>query len=162
MGAFIVQGTYIVLLGITLLSLGIALFLQYVVHWQPCTLCLIDRGLLWILAALFIMVIARKARGKALHKYTLGALLLSGLGIMLSIRHLWLLDLPEDKMPICTPGLHYLLETLPLKAAVVTFLKSGECAKNPAVFLMLPLPLWTLLTFVALTLGIIFAASKNR
>ncbi|HRE30987.1 MAG TPA: disulfide bond formation protein B, partial [Candidatus Berkiella sp.] len=62
--------------------------------------------------------------------------------------------LPPDKVPECGPGLNYLIETMPLKEALMTvFAGSGECAKDIPYFFGLSLPLWTMIAFILLAVA---------
>ena len=71
----------------------------------------------------------------------------------MAARHIWLQNLPPDKVPSCGPGLDYWVETLPLKSVFEQVLTgSGECAKVDWTFLGQSLPVWSLVFFAVLTL----------
>jgi disulfide bond formation protein DsbB len=155
---------YVTMLLFILVLIGAALILQYGFHWQPCSLCMLDRAILYAMAGLFVIAWIHNPNKIGGWIYATLGLLLSLAGMAVSARHLWLIQLPVDQVPSCTPGLDYLLETLPLKEALVTVLKgSGECSKQPGYFLKLSLPAWTMMAFVVLAMGNVFALTrKNR
>ena len=133
-------------------ALAIAVFLlQGVLGLAPCPLCILDRWVAGVAAALFL--------GAALHNpgvlgqrlYAAAGLLVCAAGIGLAGRHVWLQSLPPERLPDCTPGLDYLLDQFPPLEVLATVLNSaGECAEVTWTFLGLTIPQQTLLFFIAL------------
>lgn len=145
------------LLNCTLFALAVAgmafaLLLQYVVHLDPCPLCIFQRiGL--IVMGLFALLNALIHPKKLVAK--LGLWLISLLGIVWSTgvaaRHVWLTYLPADEVPACGPGLNYWVETLPILQVFREVLKgSGECAVIDWTLLGFSLPELSLGFFVLL------------
>ena len=86
-----------------------------------------------------------------------GYAFLGSLSILWSVgvaaRHVWLQNLPPDRVPSCGPGLDYWLETLPMKSVLQQVLNgSGECAAIDWTFLGQSLPVWSLVFFSILLL----------
>jgi disulfide bond formation protein DsbB len=74
---------------------------------------------------------------------------LSVLGAAIATRHVWLQNLPKDRVPECGPGLDYLLNRLPLAQVLEKVLQgSGECAEAGWRFLGLTIAGWSLAWFV--------------
>lgn len=146
--------TYIFLFGLTLWIFLFSLLLEYGFGLAPCSLCLLDRYLMAILAGLFAIALLHNPTPIGQIFYAIITFTLSFLGILLTARHIWIMHLPPDQVPACTPGLNYLMETLPiLEVLLVTLRGSGECAQNVGMFLGIPLPEWTLGVFILLTLA---------
>ena len=75
----------------------------------------------------------------------------SSAGGAVSIRHIWLQNLPPDQVPACGPGLNYMLDVFPLQNVIQQVLAgSGECAEMDWSFLGLSLPGWSLVVFAGL------------
>jgi len=76
-------------------------------------------------------------------------------GIAIAGRHVWLQHLPADQVPMCGPGLNYLLDAMPISGVIRTVLTgSGECAKVDWALLGLSMPEWSLAWFVLLALWV--------
>ena len=102
---------------------------------------------LFLLFSLFF-VAYRDPKNLSRYGYYGGVILLSLMGMVLAIRHIWLQHLPPEKVPACTAGLERLLSIKPFFEAFKTILMSGgECAKVDFRFFSLSIPLWTLLIF---------------
>lgn len=138
----------------SVIGMSFALFLEHVQGLEPCPLCVFQRiGLIGLSIISLIALIHNPASnwGKRLYAL-LGTLsILWSAGV--AARHIWLQNLPPDKVPSCGPGLDYWVETLPLKSVFEQVLTgSGECAKVDWTFLGQSLPVWSLVFFTVLTL----------
>ena len=142
--------------------MAFALYSQYVMHLDPCPLCIFQRiavcfmGLSFLIGALHAQ---RAARARPLYAtlITLGGLW----GVATAGRHLWLQSLPADQVPACGPGLGYLFDAFPfMKMLKLAFTGSGECAKIEPV-LGLPMPGWTLIWFVLLIVWALLALRRT-
>jgi disulfide bond formation protein DsbB len=139
-----------------LAMLGYALYAQYVLHLEPCPLCIFQRvgvaamGLVFLLAALHDPGPA----GARAYALLLGLVTLFTVGV--ALRHIYIQHLPADAVPACGASLDYMLKVFPLADVVRRVLTgSGECAKVTWTFLGLSMPTWVLLSAGALgTLGI--------
>jgi disulfide bond formation protein DsbB len=137
--------------GVCIVALVSALALEYMADLAPCPLCLVQRAGV-VLAGIFFLAAAvhnPRARGQRIYGGLAGLSALAGAGV--SIRHLWLQQLPEDQVPACGPDLSYMLEVFPLWEVITTvFQGSGECADASWQFLGLTIPGWSLVIFVIL------------
>jgi len=121
---------------------------------EPCPLCIFQRiGLIGLGIISFIAFLHNpKTNGmKRLYAFLGSLSILWSAGV--AARHVWLQNLPPDKVPSCGPGLDYWLETLPMKSVFQQVLSgSGECAKVDWTFLGQSLPVWSLVFFSILLL----------
>lgn len=148
------RATFLALTVLTLIVVAGSFILQYGFKLQPCSLCIIDRALVMAMVVLFFIAFLHSPKSIGQLIYGLIGFLIAIAGIIVTGRHLWLLQLPPDKVPECGPGLSYLLETMPFQEAfMVIFKGSGECAKNVPYFLGLSLPLWTMIAFILLAIA---------
>ena len=132
--------------------IAVALYMQYVLFYDPCPLCIFQRiafisiGLLCLVAAIH--------NPENLGHNTYGALIgLAGLtGFALSLRHSWLQHNPLEFVE-CGAGLDYWLENLPVGDIIQKVLTgSGECSDIVWVFLGLSIPEWTAIMFLGFVL----------
>lgn len=139
---------FILLLG-SIVGLLFALYLQYVEGYEPCPLCIFQRIGLIVVGLASLMALVHRPK---LFLFRRGYILLATLGILWSVgvaaRHVWLQNLPADKVPACGAGLDYMMETFPVMQVLSTVLQgSGECAVIDWTFLGQSLPVWSLLYF---------------
>ena len=143
--------------------LAVALYFQYVMHLEPCPLCIVQRA--FVIALALITGVAAIHGPKGLGRRVYGALivLVALSGAVVAGRHVYLQNLPPDRVPECGPGLDYLLDAFPPgEALAMIFRGSGECAEVQWTFLGLSIPGWTLLVFAGLTLfGIFLCAARG-
>lgn len=133
------------------LLLAYAYYAQFVLHLEPCPLCIFQRvgviatGILFLLAALLAGgTLARRVWGSLV---ALAAL--AGGGV--SAWHVYIQHLPADKVPACGPGLDYMLDVFSFGETLrMVFTGSGECAEVNWRFLGLSMPEWMLIAFVGL------------
>lgn len=128
-----------------------ALALEYGANLEPCPLCIFQR-LGVIAAGIFFLAAALHnpaALGQRIYAGLAGLSAVAGGAV--SIRHLWLQQLPAEQVPTCGPGLDYMLDVFPLWEVVRMILEgSGECADTSWQLLGLTIPGWSLLVFVLL------------
>lgn len=127
---------------------------QYLFHWQPCFLCILARIIAILLTMLYGAALLHQpnACGRAIYFTLATTLILAGMAI--TGRHLWLLHLPAELVPACGPGFNYLIETLPLKEALLALLQSsGECTTHVQYILGVSLPTWTFMSFCGLLMA---------
>ncbi len=161
---FSTRRIYSLLACFALFFFGISLLLQYQFGLMPCSLCLIARSIMLLTGILFtIAAFHNPVEGIAKLIYPISGSILIALGLSVTARHIWILQLPPHLVPSCTPGLDYLFETLPMFEAILVVLKgAGECAESQEQFLGFSLPLWTMLAFILLGLGSIWAYFQTK
>jgi len=131
--------------------LGFALYLQYYDYQDPCPLCILQRIAFMALAAIFLVAALHGPGRTGAIVYGGMLFLVAGIGAAIATRHVWLQNLPKDRIPECGPGLEYMLKKLPLTQALEKILKgSGECAEVGWKFLGLSIAGWSLVWFVLL------------
>jgi len=131
--------------------LGFALYLQYYDYQDPCPLCIVQRIAFMALAAIFLVAALHGPGRTGAIVYGGMLFLVAGIGAAIATRHVWLQNLPKDRIPECGPGLEYMLKKLPLTQALEKILKgSGECAEVGWKFLGLSIAGWSLVWFVLL------------
>lgn len=137
-----------------IVSLSVAYFyMERHLGLEACPLCLIDRAIVAVIGVIFLLALIFNPKRLGQRILAVFALLFSGLGIAVCLRHLWLQSLPKDQLPECTPGLDYMLETFPLGETIRTIMTSaGECADVQWTFLGLSIPAQTLLVFIGFAL----------
>jgi disulfide bond formation protein DsbB len=136
--------------------LGFALYAQYVLHLEPCPLCIFQRigvaamGVMFLLAALH----DPKPVGARVYAALLALATLFTIGI--ALRHIYIQHLPADAVPACGASLEFMLKIFPLADVVRKVLTgSGECARVTWTLLGLSMPTWVLLSAGALgTFGV--------
>ncbi|NKZ38738.1 disulfide bond formation protein B [Oleiagrimonas citrea] len=146
--------------------IAFALYAQYVMLMDPCPLCILQRVAFIALGVVFLIggLHAPKARGRWF--YALLAVVAAGVGVAIASRHLWIQSLPPGAVPSCGAPLGYLLDTRDAHGGLLGVLKmvlsgSGECAKVETI-LGLSMPWWSLIWFVLLGLGGLFAVRSRR
>ena len=143
---------------------GAALYLQYVLHQEPCPLCMIQRFIFIAMGALFILATLHNPRrfGAKIYAVLIALTALSGVGV--AGRHIWIQHLPKDEIPACGPGLDYMLENFPMAEVLKELMHgSGECAAKGWTFLTLGIPEWSLIWYVLLAMwAVMIAFRANR
>lgn len=148
-------------LGWPLLSLGLAvagwggaLISQYVLGMDPCPLCIAQRVALsgYILSLLVWMGLRSPLpRISVFFAWLAFSSSLAGAGV--AARHLWIVHFPPPSS--CGADFGYLIDALPLSRWLpLLFSGEAECsAAGAKTVLFLTLPSWSLLLFLALSLG---------
>lgn len=143
--------------------LGYALYAQFVGGFEPCPLCIFQRfafallGLVFLLGALHgpTTLAGRRAYGFA-------GVLAALIGIGIAGKHVWMQVFPPA-MPSCAPGWDYLVQTSSWMGVLKKVLGAkADCSNIDWVFLGLSMPAWSLISFVALGMWVVYAAFGRR
>lgn len=158
------RAQYLSGLVVCLALLGYALYAQHVMYLDPCPLCIFQRMVFIALAAVFLLGALHAPKSVGGRRfYGVLAFLTAAVGVSISGRHVWLQSLPADEVPACGPGLEYMLEAFPFRDVLArVFTGSGECAKIDWSFLGISMPGWTLIWFVVLGFGALWAGFRRR
>ncbi|NNM62730.1 MAG: disulfide bond formation protein B [Steroidobacteraceae bacterium] len=143
--------------------LGYAYYAQYVLHLDPCPLCIFQRLGIFATGVIFLVAAAHGARrwGRFVYAALLGSAAAATIGV--AARQLYIQSLPPDAVPTCGASLRFMLKVLPLKDVLVKVLSgSGECAKIDWRFLGLAMPGWVLIAAAALGAFGIWANARRR
>jgi disulfide bond formation protein DsbB len=138
-------------------------FLQKHLGLEPCILCILDRIVIATIGLIWLAAFAHNPKRWGQYIYQSLALLFSGLGIALCWRHIWLQNLPEDINAECSPGLSYMVETLPFETVwQKVFNTKSSCSDIEWTFAGLSIPEQTLLVYIALTSLCLFQIYKHK
>jgi len=146
------------------LMLAFALFVEKVMHIEPCPLCMFQRvgvaalGLVFLVAAIHHP--ARLSRARIYSALIFLVALFPG---YVSARHVYIQSLPPGSVPSCGATLDFMLEVFPLMEVVRKVLTGGgECAKIDWQFLGLSMPVWVLVAVIGLAAVGIYANARQQ
>jgi len=129
--------------------MGYALYAQEVLALEPCPLCVLQRVAVIGMGLLFLAAGLQNPGRIGGRVYALLLAAVALLGAAVAGRHVWLQNLPSDKVPACGPGLDYMLGAFPLTEVLDMVLSgSGECAEIKWSFLGLSMPVWVLIVLL--------------
>ncbi|MGH8580799.1 MAG: disulfide bond formation protein B [Gammaproteobacteria bacterium] len=135
--------------------LGFGYYLEAAGGLAPCPLCLIQRLFFGLIGLTSLIGALHNAKLVGVRVYSALIALFSLAGAIVAGRQVWLQHLPADQVPVCGPGLSYMLETSPLGEVLLKVLKgSSDCAEVTWRFMGLSIPEWALAMF-----GILFLIS---
>jgi disulfide bond formation protein DsbB len=121
---------------------------------MPCPLCVFQRIAVTSLGIIFLVTAIHNPGRTGRRVYTALIFVAAAAGVGVAGRHVWLQNLPPDKVPSCGPGFDYIIDSFPLGEALsLIFSGSGECASIDWQFLGLSMPGW-----VVIALSVIGAA----
>jgi len=140
-------------------------YFQLQLGLDPCPLCIFQRACLAGVALFCLLGIILQPK-KVLSKIlAFGVTLMSGLGLAIAGRQVWLQHLPADQVPECGPDLAFMLDSFPFTEMLETVLTgSGSCADVQWNFIGLSMPEWMLLVFfvmLIISLKLLFARERN-
>jgi len=140
-----------------------AIYVQFALGIEPCPMCIFQRIVFIVMAIFFVAGAIQNPRARGRCVYALLLLLTAGIGVGIAARHLWVQHQPPDLMAGCAPGWNYMVENFPLsKALKMAFTGSADCAQVSWTFLGLSMPFWTLVCYVLLGFGAIWAGFRKR
>ena len=134
------------------LLIAYALYTQYVLVLEPCPLCILQRVAVIALGLSFLFMALKHPQTKQ-SKFFASLLLtiISSAGVGIAARHVWLQNLPPDKVPGCGPGLDFMMANFPLSEVFqMVFSGSGECAEISWSFAFLSMPAWVIIWLIFL------------
>ncbi len=145
--------------------LGYALYVEHGMLMMPCPLCILQRVAFVVMGLFFLLGALIGPRPGWLRKFNtalVGFGAAAGAGI--AAWHVRMQHLPADDVPSCSGmELGYMLEAFPLRTVIErVFTGSGDCAKIDWTFLGLSMPIWTLVWFVGLGAGALWAGLRRR
>ena len=147
------------------LMLAYAIYEQFQMGVEPCPMCIFQR-LAFIAMGIFFLIGGLHApsspKGRRVYAVLVAIAALIGIGI--AINHLRMQFTPHDPMMAgCGPGLSYLLDSFPLTDALKkAFTGSGDCGEINWTFLGITMPGWTLIWYVILGAGAVWAGWRRR
>jgi len=140
-----------------------ALYVQMQLGIEPCPLCIFQRIAL-LAAALFFLAGAIHNPGRTGRRaYSLLVLASACAGVAIAARHVWVQHQPPDPMAGCAPGWNYMISNFPIgKTLQMVFTGHGDCAEVNWTFAGLSMPAWTLVCFVLIGAGALWAGFRER
>jgi disulfide bond formation protein DsbB len=127
--------------------LAYAYYAQYVMHLDPCPLCIFQRIGVFALGAMFLIATLHDPVAWGRKVYAALLLLAAAATIAIAARHLYIQSLPPDAVPACGASLDFMLKVFSVSEVLVKVLTgSGECARVSWRFLGLAMPAWVLIS----------------
>jgi disulfide bond formation protein DsbB len=131
--------------------MGAALYLEYEVGLQPCSLCIVQRFFVSGFGVCCLAAAVHFPRRFGMRIYSGVALLSALLGSLAATRQLWLQENADTSTAICHPGLWQMLQQGSLLQTLkILVLGTPDCAAVNWTLLSLSLPEWSLLGFTGL------------
>ena len=126
--------------------MGFALYAQYVLLLDPCPLCVFQRIATIVLGIVFLLAALQNPGRPGRRAYAFLVLLAAAGGVGVASWHVYLQNLPADKVPGCGPGFEYIMDNFALFDALsLIFQGSGECADVVWRLLGLSMPTWVII-----------------
>ncbi len=145
--------------------IGYAFYVEHGMFMLPCPLCILQRiafGLIGVVGLLAAIHAPKGRLGRGI--YGISAFIFAAMGVGIAWRHLWLQSLPPGEVPACGGmGLEYMIGSFGfIDALARTLAGSADCAKIDWTWLGLSMPGWTLICYVLLGLGALYAGFRRR
>jgi protein dithiol:quinone oxidoreductase len=143
--------------------LAYAFFAQYVMHLEPCPLCIFQRVGVFATGVMFAIAAAHDPAGWGRRVYAalISVAALATVGV--AAKHVYIQHLPPDQVPACGASLDFMLKVFPLTEVLEkVLLGSGECAKINWRFLGLAMPAWVLIAAAGLLAWALWANLRRR
>ena len=132
-------------------TLGIAAYFEWVLNYEPCPLCILQRVCFLLYGIVTLIIILHHPKKLGIRIYSILLLLIAALGTLIAGRQVWLQHLPSETAPSCGAGLNFILNELPPTEAIHTlFYGSADCAHVEWQFLGLSLAGWSFCLFALL------------
>ncbi|MDP9015003.1 MAG: disulfide bond formation protein B [Pseudomonadota bacterium] len=129
--------------------LAYAYYAQFVMHLEPCPLCIFQRVGIFGIGIVFAIAAAHDPASWGRRVYAGLLALASFATIGVAARHLYIQSLPPGTVAACGASLDFMLKVFPLTDVLVKVLTgSGECAKVEWRFMGLAMPAWVLIAAV--------------
>ena len=106
--------------------LAYAYYAQFVMHLEPCPLCIFQRIGVFVLGVIFLLATLHdpEAFGRRVYAVVLTLAALATIGI--ALRHLYIQSLPAGAVPACGASLDFMLKVFSLSEVLVKVLTGSE------------------------------------
>lgn len=143
--------------------LAYAYYSQYVMHLEPCPLCIFQRVGIFVTGVVFAIAALHDPVAWGRRVYA-GLLLLAALATLgVAARHLYIQSLPPGTVAACGASLDFMIKVFALTEVLVKVLTgSGECAKVTWRLLGLSMPGWVSIAAVGLAALGLWANLRRR
>ena len=143
--------------------LAYAYFSQYVLHLEPCPLCILQRVGIFAIGLLFEVAAAHDPVGWGRRVYAGLLSVAAAATIGVALRQLYIQSQPPGTIAACGASLDFMMKVFPLTDVLVKVLTGlGECAKVTWRFLGLAMPAWVLMAAAALGAAGLWANLRRR
>ena len=143
--------------------LGYALFAQYVQHYEPCILCMVQRIFMCALGLTCFAAVIHNPKSWGWRVYGFIAATWATLGAYIAGRHVWLQSLPPEQLEGCAPSFEYILQNYSaLKLLRQFFIRDQDCGKIDWTFLGISMPAWVLVWFIAMGLLVLWRCLSHK
>jgi len=152
---------------VCLALLAFAYYVQFDLGIEPCPLCIFQRIAFMFMALFFAIGAIHNPRPAGRRVYALLVVFASAVGVGFAAYHLWVQHQPPDPMAGCVPGWNYYVENFSLRYAWSktlehAFTGHADCAEINWTLLGLSMPFWTLVCYVLLGAGALWAGFRRR
>ena len=148
---------------VCILLLAFAYYVQFQLGIEPCPLCIFQRFAFMALALFFLVGAIGNPRERGRRICALLVFLSACAGIAIAARHIWVQHQPPDPMAGCAPGWNYMVSNFPIGDAIKkAFTGSADCAEVNWTLLGMSMPFWTLIAFVIIGAGGLWAGYCRR
>lgn len=131
--------------------LAYAYYAQFVLHLEPCPLCIFQRIGVFAVAVVFLIAAAHDPVSWGRRVYAALLALAAAATVGVALRHLYIQSLPPGTVAACGASLDFMLKVFSLSEVLTKVLSgSGECANISWRFLGLAMPAWVLIAAAAL------------
>lgn len=128
--------------------IGGALYFQHGLGFEPCPLCIMQRIIYLVIGLLCLIAFLHNPGRTGYRTYTSLMILSAMVGIGITLRQLYLQNLPPELVPACAPPLAYLLETASAGELLNIFLSgTGDCAEVQWSMFGITIPGWSLIAY---------------
>ena len=147
-------------------SLGAGLVLsayafEVIGYYDPCPLCILQRWSFGLIGLCGVLMMVPGLHLIVNKFFLLIACLFSMGGGLISVRQIYLQNIPSDQIPTCAPPIDFLIDTLPFFQVIQTILLGdGNCAEYEWRFIF-NFAEWALIFFVLLFFYNIFFLFKK-
>jgi disulfide bond formation protein DsbB len=143
--------------------LGYAYYVQFQLGIEPCPLCIFQRIALIVVLLMFLTGAIHNPGRIGRRAYSLLLLAGASAGAAIAVRHVWIQHQPRDPMAGCAPGWNYMISNFPIsKTLQMAFTGLADCAEVNWTFAGLSMPAWTLVCFVLIGAGALWAGFGRR
>ena len=144
--------------------LAYAIFEQFQMGIEPCPKCIFQRVAFIAMGIVFLAGAAHGPGATGRRIYAVLVAFAAVVGAIIAVRHLYVQLSPHDPlMEGCGPGLNYLIDSFGFTGGIrKAFTASGDCGEINWTFLGITMPGWTLICFVLIGAGALWAGFQRR
>ncbi|MBS0375180.1 MAG: disulfide bond formation protein B [Proteobacteria bacterium] len=125
--------------------MAFALYAQYVLHLQPCNMCVLQRIAVSALGVVFLLAALQHPGVVGARLYALLIAVAATAGLALAGRHVWMSLQPLGSLPSCGADFYAMLDMLPPAEVAARIWNGGaECQIVAWRFLGLSMQAWVL------------------